>query len=141
MDNGKIEDYNFVHGLHRNLINGKWFPLLPHVLGRALTHDEMNYNLLYPQQTMAGWRVLGQNEDFTLSDEELNKSLILIKIKESDLDYERYVAAGYTAGQYIWITPLFNCDDFEIVAELSSDSTGDMCDNFIVYSTSTTDTI
>lgn len=141
MDNGKIEDYNFVHGLHRNLINGKWFPLLPHVLGRALTHDEMNYNLLYPQQTMAGFRILGQNEDFTLSDDELSKSLILIKIKESDVDYERYVAAGYTVDQYIWITPLFNCDNLEIAAELSSGSTGDNCDDFIVYSTSTTDTL
>ena len=105
MHSGNIENYNFIHGLHRNLINGKWFPLHPHTLGRPLTHDEMDYNLLYSQQTVAGWRIFGQNDNLTLSDNELKKSLIFWKISADDVDYARYVAAGYTVDQYIWITP------------------------------------
>ena len=141
MHNGKIENYNFVHGLHRNMITGKWFPLHPHQLGRALTHDEMDYNLLYSQQTIAGWRIFGQNEDLTLSDNELTKSLIFWKISENDIDYDRYVTAGYSAGQYIWITPLFDCDDFIILSESSSDTTLDFCESFTIQLVSTTDAI
>jgi len=141
MHNGKIENYNFVHGLHRNMITGKWFPLHPHKLGRALTHDEMDYNLLYSQQTIAGWRIFGQNEDLTLSDNELGNHLIFWKISENDLDYQRYVSAGYSAGQYIWITPLFDCDDFVILSESSSKTSLDQCDNFTIQLVSTTDAI
>jgi len=141
MHNGKIENYNFVHGLHRNMITGKWFPLHPHQLGRALTHDEMDYNLLYSQQTIAGWRIFGQNEDLTLSDNELTKSLIFWKISENDIDYDRYVTAGYSADQYIWITPLFDCDDFIILSESSSDTTLDFCESFTIQLVSTTDAI
>jgi len=141
MHNGKIENYNFVHGLHRNMITGKWFPLHPHQLGRALTHDEMDYNLLYSQQTIAGWRIFGQNEDLTLSDNELGNHLIFWKISENDLDYQRYVSAGYSAGQYIWITPLFDCDDFVILSESSSKTSLDQCDNFTIQLVSTTDAI
>jgi hypothetical protein len=141
MHNGKIENYNFVHGLHRNMITGKWFPLHPHQLGRALTHDEMDYNLLYSQQTIAGWRIFGQNEDLTLSDNELTKSLIFWKISENDIDYDRYVSDGYSIGQYIWITPLFDCDDFIILSESSSDTTLDFCESFTIQLVSTTDAI
>ena len=141
MHNGKIENYNFVHGLHRNMITGKWFPLHPHKLGRALTHDEMDYNLLYSQQTIAGWRIFGQNEDLTLSDNELGNHLIFWKISENDLDYQRYVSAGYAKDQYIWITPLFDCDDFVILSESSSKTSLDQCDNFTIQLVSTTDAI
>ena len=106
MHNGNIENYSFTHGLHRNMVNGKWFPLHPHTLGRALTHDEMDYNLLYTQQTIAGWRIFGQNANLTLSDAELTKSLIFWKISINDTDYNRYITAGYTVNQYIWITPI-----------------------------------
>ena len=116
MHNGNIENYSFTHGLHRNMVNGKWFPLHPHTLGRALTHDEMDYNLLYSQQTIAGWRIFGQNDNLTISDTELTKSLIFWKISLDDIDYDRYVAAGYAANQYIWITPLFDCDTFIITS-------------------------
>lgn len=141
MHNGKIENYNFVHGLHRNLITGKWFPLHPHQLGRALTHDEMDYNLLYSQQTIAGWRIFGQNEDLTLNDNELGNHLIFWKISENDLDYQRYVSAGYVKDQYIWITPLFDCDDFVILSESSSKTSLDPCNNFTIQLVSTTDAI
>ena len=106
MHNGNIENYSFTHGLHRNVVNGRWSPLHPHTLGRALTHDEMDYNLLYTQQTIAGWRIFGQNTNLTLSDDDLSKSLIFWKISISDIDYNRYVTAGYAVNQYIWITPI-----------------------------------
>lgn len=141
MHSGNIENYNFTHGFHRNLITGKWFPLHPHTLGRPLTHDEMDYNLLYSQQTVAGWRIFGQNEDLTLSDVELTKSLIFWKISPTNTDYNRYIAAGYTDNQYIWITPLFDCDEFGEVVEGSTTATGDTCEGFIITLTSTTDEV
>ena len=140
MHSGNIENYNFIHGLHRNLINGKWFPLHPHDLARALTHDEMDYNLLYSQQTVAGWRIMGQNLDLTISDNELQKSLIFWKISATDLDYDRYVAAGYTVGQYVWITPLFDCDDFDIITQTVTEAEQDPCQYFAISSQSFTNT-
>ena len=140
MHSGNIENYNFIHGLHRNLINGKWFPLHPHDLARALTHDEMDYNLLYSQQTVAGWRIMGQNLDLTISDNELQKSLIFWKISATDLDYDRYVAAGYTVGQYVWITPLFDCDDFGVITQTVTEAEQDPCQYFAISSQSFTNT-
>ena len=139
MHSGNIENYNFIHSLHRNLINGKWFPLHPHTLGRPLTHDEMDYNLLYSQQTVAGWRIFGQNDNLTLSDNELRKSLIFWKISADDVDYARYVAAGYTVNQYIWITPLFSCDDFTVSSGSVTDTSGDTCEGFIITMSSSTE--
>lgn len=142
MHSGNIENYNFIHGLHRNLINGKWFPLHPHTLGRPLTHDEMDYNLLYSQQTVAGWRIFGQNDDLTLSDNELRKSLIFWKISADDVDYARYVAAGYTVDQYIWITPTYDCNDFMVSSESTTDaSLNTICDAFVITISSTSPTI
>ena len=142
MHSGNIENYNFIHGLHRNLINGKWFPLHPHTLGRPLTHDEMDYNLLYTQQTVAGWRIFGQNDNLTLSDNELKKSLIFWKISADDVDYARYVAAGYTVDQYIWITPTHDCSDFMASSGSTSDaSLNTICDAFVITLSSTSPTI
>ena len=137
MDIGNIENYSFIHGLHRNMVNGKWFPLHPHTLGRPLTHSEMDYNLLYSQQTMAGWRIFGQNTNLTLSDNELEKSLIFWKISALDTDYDRYVAAGYTSGQYIWITPQYDCNDFYVNFASKTDAI-DNCGGFIITLASTT---
>ena len=141
MHSGNIENYNFTHGLHRNMITGKWFPLHPHTLGRALTHDEMDYNVLYSQQTLAGWRIFGQNDDLTLSDNELTKSLVFWKISETDVDYARYVEAGYSVDQYIWITPTYDCGDFIILNESTTDAElSNICDNFVINSSSTSPT-
>ena len=137
MDIGNIENYSFIHGLHRNMVNGKWFPLHPHTLGRPLTHSEMDYNLLYSQQTLAGWRIFGQNNDLTLADNELEKSLIFWKISTLDTDYDRYVAAGYTSGQYIWITPQYDCNDFYVSFASKTDAI-DNCGGFIITLASTT---
>ena len=141
MHSGNIENYNFIHGLHRNLINGKWFPLHPHTLGRALTHDEMDYNLLYNQQTVAGWRIFGLNEDLSLSDDEIGKSLIFHKIKITDTDYERYVAAGYSEDQYIWITPIYDCSEFYVSGTNITDSTVRDCSAFIITLSETSPSI
>jgi len=141
MHNGNIENYNFIHGLHRNLINGKWFPLHPHTLGRALTHDEMDYNLLYNQQTVAGWRIFGLNEDLSLSDDEIGKSLIFHKIKITDTDYDRYVAAGYSEGHYIWITPIYDCSEFYVSGTSNTNSTVRDCSAFIITLSETSPSI
>ena len=141
MHSGNIENYNFIHGLHRNLINGKWFPLHPHTLGRALTHDEMDYNLLYNQQTVAGWRIFGLNEDLSLSDDEIGKSLIFHKIKITDTDYDRYVAAGYSEGHYIWITPIYDCSEFYVSGTSNTNSTVRDCSAFIITLSETSPSI
>lgn len=128
MHQGQIEDYYFSHGLHRNLVSGKWFPLHPHQLGRPLTHDEMDYNLLYSQQTMAGWRIAGRNSDLSLADDELELSLIFHKIDPSDTNYQTWVSNGYQTGQYIWITPIYNCNTFMVAQTLVTDCLGDYCE-------------
>tara|TARA_Y100000389_G_scaffold121843_1_gene119235 strand:- start:4049 stop:4969 length:921 start_codon:yes stop_codon:yes gene_type:complete len=138
MHQGQIEDYYFSHGLHRNLISGKWFPLHPHQLGRPLTHPEMDYNLLYTQQTMAGWRIAGRNSDLTLIDDELELSLIYHKIDPSDTNYQTWVDNGYQTGQYIWITPIYNCGTFMITETRVTDPTGDYCEFFALESYSST---
>ena len=138
MHSGNIENYNFIHGLHRNMVNGKWFPLNPHTLGRALTHDEMDYNLLYSQQTIAGWRIVGENADLTLTDDQLFKSLIFWKIKATDANYSAMLSAGYEVGQYVWITPIWNCDDFYVSADNVTNRLHDVCEGFeITISNST----
>jgi len=86
---------------------------------------------------MAGWRIFGQNTDLTLADNELTKSLIFWKISISDTDYDRYVAAGYTSGQYIWITPQYDCNDF-YVSNASKTDAIDNCGGFIITLASTT---
>ena len=139
MHQGQIEDYYFSHGLHRNLISGKWFPLHPHQLGRPLTHPEMDYNLLYTQQTMAGWRIAGRNPNLTLSDDELELSLIFHKIDPSDANYQLWVDNTYQTGQYIWITPIYSCNTFRITETIVTDPTGDYCEFFAIESYSTTD--
>ena len=141
MHSGNIENYSFIHGYHRNNLTGKWFPLHPHTLGRALTHDEMDYNLLYSQQTVAGWRIFGLNADLTLSDDEIGNSLIFHKIRTTDTDYVRYVAAGYTENMYIWITPIYDCTEFYVNGEAFTTSTQRDCSGFVITLSETSPSI
>ena len=141
MHSGNIENYSFIHGYHRNNLTGKWFPLHPHTLGRALTHDEMDYNLLYSQQTVAGWRIFGHNVDLTLSDDEIGNSLIFHKVKITDTDYVRYVAAGYTENMYIWITPIYDCTEFYVNGEAFTTSTQRDCSGFVITLSETSPSI
>ena len=39
-----IEEYNFTHGKHFDTATGQYDLLMPHDLGRPLTHEEMDYN-------------------------------------------------------------------------------------------------
>ncbi len=105
-----IEEYNFVHGLHRNYVNGKYIAIQPHDLGRPLTHAEMDYNLILNEQTQAGFRIFGSNADLTLSDDDIGKSLVFHKITADDDDFTKYQTKGYSVDQYIWI--LSCCDHF-----------------------------
>jgi hypothetical protein len=63
--------------------------------------------------------------------------LIFWKISISDTDYDRYVAAGYTSGQYIWITPQYDCNDFYVSLASKTDAI-DNCGGFIITLASTT---
>lgn len=139
-----IEDYQFTHGHHRIVSSGKYIALHPHFLGRPLTHEEMDFNLLYAEQTLAGFRIFGSNADLTLSDDDLGKSLVFHKIASNDDDFARYTAAGYTEGQYIWIpdccggTPI-DCSTFQVSSVTATDTGGYSCGDFVVDSITATD--
>ena len=121
-----IEEYDFPHGFHRNYVTGKYIAIQPHDLGRPLTHAEMDYNLILNEQTQAGFRIFGSNEDLTLSDDDLGSSLVFHKISADDDDFARYQSKGYSVGQYIWIldccAPKFNCALFVVDSITSNDS-------------------
>jgi hypothetical protein len=121
-----IEEYDFQHGFHRNYVTGKYIAIQPHDLGRPLTHAEMDYNLILNEQTQAGFRIFGSNEDLTLSDDDLGSSLVFHKISADDDDFARYQSKGYSVGQYIWIldccAPKFNCALFEVDSITATDS-------------------
>ena len=114
----RVEEYSFSHGLHRELNTGKFLPLQPHQFGRPLTHDEMDYNMRYMEQTLGGYKIFGSNQDTSLSENDLDQSLILHRITQADDDYDRYVSGGYFSnGDFIWIPEC--CGD---------SSSGDSCD-------------
>jgi hypothetical protein len=121
-----IEEYDFQHGFHRNYVTGKYIAIQPHDLGRPLTHAEMDYNLILNEQTQAGFRIFGSNEDLTLSDDDLGSSLVFHKISADDDDFARYQSKGYSVGQYIWIldccAPKFNCALFVVDSITATDS-------------------
>ena len=128
----KIEDYSFEHGRHVNNSTKQYFQVLPHDLGRPLTHDEMDYNLLYQAQTINGFRIFGSGEDAALTDSDLNKVLKYHKISTSDVDYSRYVELGYSENNYIWIP-------VEIAAPTTTTTTtADPCIGFTVGATGVT---
>jgi len=139
-----IEDYQFTHGHHRIMSSGKYIALHPHFLGRPLTHEEMDFNLLYAEQTLAGFRIFGSNADLTLSDDDLGKSLLFHKIASNDDDFARYTAAGYAEGQYIWIpdccggTPI-DCSTFQVSSITATATGGYSCGDFVVDSITATD--
>ena len=99
----QIEEYNFTHGNHFDTASGQYNLLMPHDLGRPLTHEEMDYNFLYQKQTMNGFRIFGSGTNLRLDDNDLDKVLKFHKISLSDENYALYNAQGYVADQYIWI--------------------------------------
>ena len=98
-----IEEYNFTHGKHFDSATGQYDLLMPHDLGRPLTHEEMDYNFLYQKQTMNGFRIFGSGVNYKLNADDLDKVLKFHKISPSDEDYAIYTGAGYVDDQYIWI--------------------------------------
>jgi len=98
-----IEEYNFTHGKHFDSATGQYDLLMPHDLGRPLTHEEMDYNFLYQKQTMNGFRIFGSGANYKLNADDLDKVLKFHKISPSDEDYAIYTGAGYVDDQYIWI--------------------------------------
>ena len=98
----KIEEYSFDHGLHFNNVTGEYNSLNPHNLGRPLTHDEMDYNLLYQKQTLNGYRICGSNDDLTLALTDLGSRLEFTQISNLDADWSRFQAAGLFNGQFVW---------------------------------------
>ena len=99
----KIEEYNFTHGLHFNNQTGEYYSLNPHTLGRALTHEEMDYNLIYQKQTLNGFRIAGSATDLTLTANDLGFTLVYAQIATTDADWNRYQAAGLFDGQFVWV--------------------------------------
>ncbi len=98
-----IEEYNFTHGKHFDAATGQYDLLMPHDLGRPLTHEEMDYNFLYQKQTMNGFRIFGSGANYKLNIDDIDKVLKFHKIQPTDEDYALYTAAGYVDDQYIWI--------------------------------------
>ena len=98
-----IEEYNFDHGRHFDNVTGQYDLLMPHELGRPLTHEEMDYNFLYQKQTMNGFRIFGSGTNLRLNDDDKDKVLKFHKIDPADEFYADYTAAGYVTDQYIWI--------------------------------------
>ena len=119
----KIEEYNFTHGLHVNSATGEYFSLYPHTLGRALTHEEMDYNLCYQKQTLNGYRIAGGNTDLTLTASDLGKTLAFTQIDANHADWTRFSAAGLLSGQFVW-TPV------EIVATTTTTTEAPSYDSF-----------
>ncbi len=100
----RIEEYSFSHNSHFDAATGQYSLLLPHDLNRPLTHDEMDYNLLYHKQTHLGYKIFGSGVDQTLDfTEDVDKVMKFHKIQASDENYTSYINAGYTEGQFIWI--------------------------------------
>ena len=98
-----IEEYNFTHGKHFDAATGQYDLLMPHDLGRPLTHEEMDYNFLYQKQTMNGFRIFGSGTNLRLNDDDKDKVLKFHKIDPNDEFYANYTTAGYVTDQYIWI--------------------------------------
>lgn len=93
---------------------GQWLPLQPNQFSRPLTHTEMDYNMVYIKETLQGYRVMGSGSNGEVTNSDLGDSLIYHQISETDLDYDKWVSMGYSAGQRIWI---FGCCASSVVPD------------------------
>ena len=67
--------------------NGQFLPLLPNLLGRPLSHDEMDYNLELLDEVVRNYRVMNSNGDTTaLGAGDVNK----------------YLKFANVNGEYVW---------------------------------------
>ena len=67
--------------------NGQFLPLLPNLLGRQLSHDEMDYNLELLDEVVRNYRVMNSNGDTTA----LGAS-----------DVNKYLKFANVNGEYVW---------------------------------------
>lgn len=80
---------------------GKYNPLYPGELGRALFHPEMDYNLDLIGQVIHGFRVMGTNIDGTINTEDdVEKVLKLYIVTSEDTTL---IDAGAVIGDRVWI--------------------------------------
>jgi len=80
---------------------GKYNPLYPGELGRALFHPEMDYNLDLIGQVIHGFRVMGTNSDGTINTEDdVEKVLKLYIVTSEDTVL---IEAGAVIGDRVWI--------------------------------------
>jgi hypothetical protein len=85
-------------------LNGKYSPFYPNALGRALTHEEMDYNLDLIGKVVYGYRVMGSNADGTINAEDDNgKVLVLYKVLLGDT---LLIDAGAEVGESVWVPAL-----------------------------------
>jgi hypothetical protein len=81
--------------------NGKYDPLYPGDLGRALYHPEMDYNLDLIGQVIQGYRVMGTNVDGSIHiNDDTEKVLKLYVVQSSDI---LLIEAGAAIGDRVWI--------------------------------------
>jgi len=82
-------------------LNGIYSPFYPNVLGRALTHQEMDYNLDLIGKVIHGYRVMGSNADGSINvDDDNEKVLILYKVLLGDTTL---IDAGAEVGESVWV--------------------------------------
>lgn len=80
---------------------GKYNPIYPGELGRALFHPEMDYNLDLIGQVIHGFRVMGTNNDGTIDvDDDVEKVLKLYIVTSDDTVL---IGAGAVIGDRVWI--------------------------------------
>ena len=73
----KISEYTFSHGLHRGA-NGSYIQLTKELLGRALTHEEMNYNLTLTGEIIKNYEIIGHGPNGTIdANVDLGKTPVL----------------------------------------------------------------
>lgn len=134
-----IEEYNFTHGKHFDDTTGQYDLLMPHDLGRPLTHEEMDYNFLYQKQTMNGFRIFGSGTNYKLNIDDIEKVLKFHKIQPSDEDYSKYIAAGYVDDQYIWIPVEMQAAAQPTYVTLVSNpaTIGEISNNIVTYTLTT----
>lgn len=81
--------------------NGKYDPLYPGDLGRALYHPEMDYNMDLIGQVIQGYRVMGTNQDGSIHiNDDTEKALKLYVVKSIDTIL---INAGAEVGDRVWI--------------------------------------
>ncbi len=88
---------------------GKYNPLYPRELGRALFHPEMDYNLDLIGQVIHGFRVMGTSNDGTIDiDDDVEKVLKLYIVTSDDTIL---IGAGAIVGDRVWIPAAVSTDE------------------------------